>query len=402
MSGTILLADDSLTIQKVVELTFADTDNRVVAVSSGDELLDRLGDSQPDLIICDVIMPGKDGYEVCQQIKSSPEWLHLPVILLTGTFEPFDRDRAIAAGCSEIITKPFEARKLVDTVERLIGGPEVTTPATPDASPAATGEGEDWPEEATPVDVPSEAETEDFGTQLSAPESEEDGIEFTTSGFAEMEAAGRTPGGPQGEAESDDGLDYEVDGSEAAEGEGITPAVVPPPPPAEDPSAQTVRIDLSSVAEGADAADEPPPIQADEAEIEADEIPDAVDAPAEPEAPAETAPGTSAETDDEPVEAPVEAAAEKTFKDESSRADTSPVDLPPEDTAPVEAPQDGPAFQLSEEDIDRIARRVIDLASDRLEQIAWEIVPDMAEIVVRQRIRELEAESEASTPDPVQ
>ncbi len=142
MSGTILLADDSLTIQKVVELTFADTDYRVIAVASGDELIDRLGDSQPDLIICDVIMPGRDGYEVCQHIKSSSEWLHLPVILLTGTFEPFDRDRAIAAGCSEIITKPFEARKLVDTVERLIGSSEIQTPKAADHIPPAPGAGE--------------------------------------------------------------------------------------------------------------------------------------------------------------------------------------------------------------------------------------------------------------------
>ena len=119
MSRTILLADDSLTIQKVVELTFADTDYEVVGVSSGDELLERLPEVKPDLVICDVIMPGRDGYDVCQEIKSSSDFLHLPVILLTGTFEPFDRDRALAAGCSEIITKPFEARKLVDAVERL-------------------------------------------------------------------------------------------------------------------------------------------------------------------------------------------------------------------------------------------------------------------------------------------
>ena len=98
MSRKILLADDSLTIQKVVELTFADTEYEVVAVSSGDELMERIPEVRPDLVICDVIMPGRDGYDVCQEIKSSSEHLHLPVILLTGTFEPFDRDRAIAVG----------------------------------------------------------------------------------------------------------------------------------------------------------------------------------------------------------------------------------------------------------------------------------------------------------------
>ena len=93
MGSTILLADDSLTIQKVVELTFSDTDHEVVAVSSGEELMQRLPDTRPDLVICDILMPGTDGYEVCQRIKSSPASLHIPVILLTGTFEPFDRDR---------------------------------------------------------------------------------------------------------------------------------------------------------------------------------------------------------------------------------------------------------------------------------------------------------------------
>ena len=86
-------------------------------------------------------------------------------------------------------------------------------------------------------------------------------------------------------------------------------------------------------------------------------------------------------------------------------ADTSPVDPPPElpeGSGTAEEIASGAALQLTEEDIDRIARRVVDLAADRLDQIAWEVVPDMAEIVVRQRIRELEAESEASIPDPVQ
>ncbi len=399
MSGTILLADDSLTIQKVVELTFADTDYRVVAVSSGDELLNRLGDSEPDLIICDVIMPGKDGYEVCQQIKSSPDWLHLPVILLTGTFEPFDRDRAIAAGCSEIITKPFEARKLVDTVERLIGVPEVAPPHTTDAASAAGGS-EVWPEEATPVGIPSATEADDFGTQLSAPPSEEDGIEFTTSGFAEMEAAGRMPGQAPSATESDDGLDYEFDDAKTGGPESTTAEAEATPPPVEDLSAQTVRIDMASIADATGASDAMPGRVADEDEIDhGAEDEDAVKAAG---LPAEPPPEPFTASDDEPFEAADEEADEGAIKDEPSMADTSPVDPPPEDTAPVAAPQGDGALQLSEEDIDRIARRVIELASDRLEQIAWEIVPDMAEIVVRQRVRELEAESEASTPDPVQ
>jgi len=393
MSGTILLADDSLTIQKVVELTFADTNYRVVAVSSGDELLDRLGDSQPDLIICDVIMPGRDGYDVCQQIKSSSEWLHLPVILLTGTFEPFDRDRAIAAGCSEIITKPFEARKLVDTVERLIGSSDIQTPQAADDGPAVAGEGETWPEEATPIDMTAPAVAEEFGTQLSAPTTEDSSIEFTTSGFAEMEAAGRRSSDP---TEPDSGLEYKFGSADADEFEQTTPSADPPPPSPDDISAQTVRIDVSSIREEEAPEEELPPPE--------------IVAPATETAPtdtsAETSPGPFEAVEEEHLETPEETeTAEKTesaFKDESSKADTSPVDPPPEDSESAEEITNDVAFQLTEEDIDRIARRVVDLAADRLDQIAWEVVPDMAEIVVRQRIRELEAESETSAPDPAQ
>ena len=89
MSKTILLADDSLTIQKVVELTFSDTDYKLITTSSGDELLEHLASSDADIVLCDTIMPGLDGYAVCQTIKSDSSTLHIPVILMTGTFEPF-------------------------------------------------------------------------------------------------------------------------------------------------------------------------------------------------------------------------------------------------------------------------------------------------------------------------
>lgn len=385
MSGTILLADDSLTIQKVVELTFADTNYRVVAVSSGDELIERLTDSNPDLIICDVIMPGTDGYEVCQQIKSSSEWLHLPVILLTGTFEPFDRDRAIAAGCSEIITKPFEARKLVDTVERLIGSASVQVPEADDFGPMAASEDDVWPEESTPVEVPSGSEEEGFGTRISAKGPDDDGIEFTTSGFAEMEAAGRQSAEAADAGQSADGLDYDF-------------SVTAEP----DPSAQTVKIDVSSYRdEGWDDAEEA--FAADEVAL-AESVAEVTEGAAREIG----EPGTSdeepfASMDDEPFAEVIDDDRGEelaTVSDEPSMADTSPVDLPDE-TAPEGTQREG-ELRLTDQDIDRIAHRVIELASDRLEQIAWEIVPDMAEVVVRQRIRELEAEVDESAPDRVQ
>ncbi len=394
MSGTILLADDSLTIQKVVELTFADTDYRVVAVSSGDELLQRMAAVSPDLIICDVIMPGKDGYDVCQEIKSSSDWLHLPVILLTGTFEPFDRDRAIAAGCSEIITKPFEAQKLVDTVERLIGSAQPAAPPA-DAASSFLADDEEWPDEATPVDVPHglgpAPEPEGFGTQLNPPAGDDDGIEFTTSGFAEMEAAGRAPRHPDG-SEFEDGLDYDPTdlGAGAPSGSAPeTPDISDPVSPVEDVNAQTMKIDMSHY-----AAEQP------------EDEPEATGPGSDARAPVEAVAEPFADIDQEPFESAAEPPSDDTaapaFSDEPSMADTSPVEPPDETPEPsAETPTPG-SFELSDDDVDRIARRVIEVASHRLDEIAWEIVPDMAEIVVRQRIRELEAEADAPTTDAIQ
>ena len=85
MSKTILLADDSLTIQKVVELTFMEEDFDVVSVSDGDHALAKLGELTPALVIADVHMPGASGYEVSRQVKTAHPGV--PVLLLVGTFE---------------------------------------------------------------------------------------------------------------------------------------------------------------------------------------------------------------------------------------------------------------------------------------------------------------------------
>ncbi|HKQ08657.1 MAG TPA: response regulator [Blastocatellia bacterium] len=121
MANRILLADDSITIQKVVNLTFADEGIEVVAVSNGDQAERRLADVQPDLVLADIFMPGKNGYELCEAIKNNPPFQHIPVILLVGAFEPFDQAEAHRVKADAHLTKPFESRTLVDTVRRLIG-----------------------------------------------------------------------------------------------------------------------------------------------------------------------------------------------------------------------------------------------------------------------------------------
>jgi CheY-like chemotaxis protein len=117
---TLLLADDSVTIQRVIELTFADEDVVVVAVSDGDQAIARLEASPPDIVLADIGMPGKNGYEVAQYIRQSPRLAHIPVVLLTGAFEPVDQARAAAAGCDGVLAKPFEPQLVIGRVKELL------------------------------------------------------------------------------------------------------------------------------------------------------------------------------------------------------------------------------------------------------------------------------------------
>ena len=131
MGKKILLADDSITIQKVIELTFSDEDFEVVTVGNGRLAIEKLEEVRPDIVLCDIIMPEKDGYEVCEQIKTNPATSHIPVLLLTGAFEPFDQERAARAGFDGSLAKPFEPETLIAKVKDLLAKAPVRTSAPP-------------------------------------------------------------------------------------------------------------------------------------------------------------------------------------------------------------------------------------------------------------------------------
>jgi CheY-like chemotaxis protein len=121
---TLLLADDSVTIQRVIELTFADEDIDVIAVSDGDQAIARLDTVPPDIVLVDVGMPGKTGYEVAAYVKKSPQLSHIPVVLLTGAFEPIDPAKAAGAGCDGVLAKPFEPQQVIGRVKELLNKPQ--------------------------------------------------------------------------------------------------------------------------------------------------------------------------------------------------------------------------------------------------------------------------------------
>jgi CheY-like chemotaxis protein len=118
---TILIADDSSTIRKIVELTFTGTDIRVEAVESGEQALEHFERTRPDLIMADVVMPGPTGYEVCKHVKQAS--VKTPVVLLSSTFEPYDHDLALECGADRHLVKPFESGLLTTTVRELLEPP---------------------------------------------------------------------------------------------------------------------------------------------------------------------------------------------------------------------------------------------------------------------------------------
>jgi CheY-like chemotaxis protein len=103
----ILVADDNSNVQKTVALALAELAVEVVAVNNGDAAVRKLADISPDLILADIFMPVRNGYEVCEFVKKDPRFSHVPVVLLVGAFDPLDEPEAQRVGADGILKKPF-------------------------------------------------------------------------------------------------------------------------------------------------------------------------------------------------------------------------------------------------------------------------------------------------------
>lgn len=306
MSHRILLADDSVTIQKVIELTFMDQDYRIQAVSNGDDALAQVEDGTADLVIADVHMPGASGYEVARRSKDRDPGV--PVLLLVGTFEPFDEGEYEASGADAYLKKPFDSQELLQLVDRLMS--ESAGPAAP------AGEAE--PEFGGYEEADLSLAEESFELEeLAGDEGEESAAAEPVWGNLDLDGDVEEPFERTAASADPDALSYLE---------------------AEEPShPQPLRL----------SDEEPGETFALESETLADDGPSAV------------------------AETPA-----------------------PMSTPAVGAPS-APAGPLSDEDVERIARRVADLIGERiLRDVAWEVVPDLAEVVIRDRIRELESQLE--------
>ena len=114
----ILLADDSPHAQRMGERILRDEGYQVVSLTDGETAMMRLADVDPDLVIADVFLPGRSGFELCRQIKTNQR--HVRVILTAGLLEPLDEEEARKAGCDAILKKPFEASVVMETIRPLI------------------------------------------------------------------------------------------------------------------------------------------------------------------------------------------------------------------------------------------------------------------------------------------
>ena len=120
MTHKLLLADDSVTIQRVVELTFSGEDVQVVTVGDGEQAIARIPIELPDIVLADIGMPKRSGYDVAAFVKGRADLSHIPVLLLAGAFEPVDENRAQQVHSDGVLVKPFEPQQVISRVRELI------------------------------------------------------------------------------------------------------------------------------------------------------------------------------------------------------------------------------------------------------------------------------------------
>ncbi len=352
MTQKILVADDSITIQKVIGLTFANENFELEMADNGDEALAKALANRPDLVIADTNMPGLSGYDLCARLRANPDLASVPLILLAGTYEVFDDERAREVGANDHLTKPFESQALIGKVRALLaatgGAPAPVADTEAELLDAEILEDDDvLSVEAEPATIETTAVE-----PASVPAPVED-LDFGDVAKVEMEA-GQEP--PQQQTSPDGGWDLGgFDDYTAGEADTGGADVLEP---ASEPS---VTLDA--------AADYPEP------EYEADEIatPDAAQIEELPAAEAETPQWTASAAEeadivwDEPevqeIEPEIAAPAEHAV---AEFAETDDFDTPIAAPLPVAPAPDDLAWDDTMEAADVIADTAADFTEEEL------------------------------------
>ena len=378
MPKKILLADDSVTIQKVIAITFSTEDYDLTVVADGETAIRKAKEIRPALVMADVAMPGKSGYEVCEAVKKDPALKGVPVLLLAGTFEPLNREEAARVKADDSIVKPFESQELLDKVrgllERAAPSGEEAMEAPPPPPPPSSGLeiGTDW-EAGEFLGFPDAFEEKAGKGEEAAPE-----LEFLdTSGlFEEPGEAGKEA--PQAKAKEEEFIDLVVTEEELKGGEKpkAEPSRFEIPPielfeagPAkeepfklegfepfrEEPFAAPEALRAVPEKEAPQKEEEFPPVDTDLLEAHAEAAPEAIK-----EAPLLFIPPSS-------VPFGIVGKAEERIKEEAVKSITESLKLPREEVEAI---------------VSKVGREVI-------EKVAWEVVPGLAEEIITAEFNKL-------------
>jgi DNA-binding response OmpR family regulator len=120
MSKVILVVDDEPNILLSLEYLMQQAGYEVRSARDGDAALEAMQNGKPDLVLLDVMMPRRDGYEVCQAIRARPEWKGVKIIMLTAKGREVEREKGLSLGADDYVTKPFATQELVDKVRQIL------------------------------------------------------------------------------------------------------------------------------------------------------------------------------------------------------------------------------------------------------------------------------------------
>ncbi len=393
MRRKLLLADDSVTIQKVIEITLADKDYDLRIAGDGDEALRMATSEAPDLIMADVFMPGLDGYELCRNIRTNEVLKDVPVLLLAGTFEPFDKDKATDVGANDWIVKPFSSQNLIDKVDELL---------------AAVPAKEQW--QAKPSVSPGD---EDI---LQALEEVTAGLTATVPAAVVAPEPIVAPEPVIAPASALDDFSFETNAVDESASENSASSVVDPfsasgPDIAPIPEPASFEFDTSSVVDEPSVETSPSPVSKVDVTPELSPF-EGFNLPEEP--------ATAVE---EPAKEMFPAAAES-FSFDTPDVETTVVSAPvlPEPVVAPDAESSSDVVELQEADIaeegaygavpERVEKRIAFLSDEQLteivervagaviaklaapivENVVWEVVPDLTESMVREEMAKIKAQ----------
>lgn len=127
MPAKVLVADDEPNIALSLEFLMQQAGFGVRVATDGEAALAAMAEDRPDLVVLDVMLPKRDGYEVCRAIRADPRWAGVRILMLTAKGRDSERETGLALGADAYITKPFSNREVVERVKQLLAAPRATT-----------------------------------------------------------------------------------------------------------------------------------------------------------------------------------------------------------------------------------------------------------------------------------